>query len=107
MPPEYTTQQASSHASITCEDCHLGRAIIFESIVRKVEYGWQTGTATLFNTYKYPIVARNMRPANDACIPCHNPEKFSGDKVMEITKYASDAKNTMTDLLLIWHPLAY
>ena len=101
MPPEYTTQQASSHASITCEDCHLGRAIIFEEIVRKVEYSWQTGTATLFNTYKYPIVAKNMRPANDACIPCHNPEKFSGDKVLEITQYASDVKNTMTDMLLI------
>ena len=45
MPPQFTTQQLSPHANITCEDCHLGRANIFEMIVRKAQYSWQTGSA--------------------------------------------------------------
>jgi nitrate/TMAO reductase-like tetraheme cytochrome c subunit len=101
MPPEYSTQQLSAHANITCEDCHLGRAPIFEEIGRKLTYSWQTGTAMLFNTYTYPIFARNMRPANDACLPCHDPEKFSGDKLVQLKEYAQDEKNTETMVSLI------
>ena len=101
MPPEYSTQQLSAHANITCEDCHMGRAPVFESIRRKITYSWQTGTAMLFNTYTYPIIAKNMRPANDVCLPCHNPEKFSGDKLVQIKEYASDEKNTATTISLI------
>ena len=101
MPPEYNTLLLSAHGSITCEDCHLGRAPIFEEIGRKITYSYQTGTAMLFNTYKYPIVAKNMRPASDACLPCHNPEKFSGDKLVQIKEYAQDEQNTATTVSLI------
>lgn len=101
MPPEYNTLLLSSHASITCEDCHLGRAPIFQAIGRKLTYSYQTGTAMLFNTYTYPIVAKNMRPASDACLPCHNPEKFSGDKLVQFKEYAQDTANTLTTISLI------
>jgi hypothetical protein len=101
MPPEYNTQQLSAHAAITCEDCHMGRAPVFEEIARKLTYSYQTGTAMLFNTYKYPIFAKNMRPANDACLPCHNPEKFSGDKLVQLKEYAQDEQNTETMITLI------
>ncbi len=101
MPPQYVTQQLSPHASITCEDCHLGRTNIFESIVRKAQYSWQTGTAMILNTYKYPIIAKNMRPASQACLPCHNPEKVSGDKLIEIKEFAQDEVNTATSIFLI------
>ncbi len=101
MPPQYVTHQASSHTAITCEDCHLGRAPIFESIGRKAKYSWQTGSAMVFNTYKFPIIAHNMSPANEACLPCHNPDKFSSDKVMELSDYAQDDKNTLTRTFLI------
>ncbi len=101
MPPQFVTHQASSHTAITCEDCHLGRAPIFESIKRKAEYSWQTGSAMVLNTYKYPIIAHNMSPANEACLPCHNPDKFTSDKVMELSTYAQDEKNTLTRTFLI------
>ncbi|HVP20858.1 MAG TPA: NapC/NirT family cytochrome c [Anaerolineaceae bacterium] len=101
MPPEYTTQQASAHVNITCEDCHLGRAPIFTEIVRKAEYSWQTGTAMIFNTYRYPIIAKNMRPATQACIPCHDPARFSGDKLVTLKNYATDEQNTLTTTYMI------
>ena len=40
--------------------------------------------ALLFHTYEYPIVAKQMKPANEACETCHFPEKFSNDAVKEI-----------------------
>lgn len=101
MPPQYSTHKNSSHTAITCEDCHLGRAPIFESIKRKAEYSWQTGSAMVLNTYKFPIVAHNMSPANEACLPCHNPDKFTSDKVLELSNYAKDATNTLTRTYMI------
>ncbi len=101
MPPEYITQQLSAHASITCEDCHLGRSSIFNEIAGKTQYGWQTGSAMVLNTYKYPIIAKNMRPASAACLPCHNPVQFSGDKLVTISENAPDEKNTATTDYLI------
>lgn len=101
MPPEYTTHQVSAHSSITCEDCHLGRAPIFEEIVRKAEYSWQTGSAMVLNTYHYPIFAKNMRPATQACLPCHDPTRFSGDKLVTLDTFAQDEANTKTTTYLI------
>ena len=67
MPPEYTTHQNSAHANVTCEDCHMGRGSLAVMLPRKITYSWQTGTAMITNSYEYPIVAKNMRPARDAC----------------------------------------
>ncbi|TLN27832.1 hypothetical protein FDZ74_01080, partial [bacterium] len=101
MPPEYTTQQNSSHARVTCEECHLGRTNLGTAIVRKVEYSWQTGTAMVFNTYHYPIIARNMRPARDVCETCHLPEQFSNDTLVELKEFADDENNTLSYTYLI------
>ncbi len=100
MPPEYVTYQQSSHTNISCEDCHMGRDTLGIMIERKVRYSWQTGTAMLFNTYQYPIVAKNMAPAREACENCHKPEKFSSDKLVEIKHYAEDENNTLTSTFL-------
>lgn len=101
MPPEYVTHQNTGHARVTCEDCHLGRAPLIHAIGRKIEYSWQTGTAMVFNTYEYPIIARNMRPARDVCETCHFPEQFSNDTLKEIKNYAADEKNTLSFIYLI------
>jgi len=101
MPPEYITHQASVHANVTCEDCHLGRDVLGVMIPRKIMYSWQTGTAMLTGSYEYPIVAENMRPALDACENCHKPETFTSDKLVEIRHFAADEGNTATSTYLV------
>ncbi|MEJ5314773.1 MULTISPECIES: NapC/NirT family cytochrome c [Anaerolinea] len=101
MPPEYITYQASPHTNVTCEDCHMGRDRLPVMIGRKISYSWQTGTAMLTGRYEYPIVAKNMRPARDACENCHKPEKFSTDTLVEIKRFAEDEANTPTSIFLV------
>lgn len=101
MPPEYVTHQRSAHANVTCEDCHMGRDTMNVMIPRKIAYSWQTGTAMLTNSYHYPIIAKNMRPARDACENCHNPAKFSSDKLFELKRFAEDKSNTLTTIYMM------
>jgi hypothetical protein len=42
-----------------------------------------------------------MRPAPEICEKCHNPEKFSDDKLVEIKHFGSDVDNTPTSIYLI------
>jgi nitrate/TMAO reductase-like tetraheme cytochrome c subunit len=101
MPPEYITHQSSAHANVNCEDCHMGRDVLGVMIPRKIMYSWQTGSAMVTGNYEYPIVARNMRPARDACENCHKPEKFTSDKLVEIKHYAMDEVNTPLSTYLV------
>jgi len=101
MPPEYVTHQDSPHTNVFCEDCHMGRDRLSVLIGRKIRYSWQTGSAMVLNTYEYPIRAKNMAPARDACENCHKPEKFSTDKLVEINHYAQDEANTSTTTFLV------
>lgn len=101
MPPEYVTYQHSPHTNVACEDCHMGRDRLPVMIGRKIRYSWQTGTAMLFNTYEYPIRAKNMAPARDACENCHKPEKFSTDTLVENRHFAEDEKNSQTSTFLV------
>ncbi|MBE0695462.1 MAG: NapC/NirT family cytochrome c [Anaerolineaceae bacterium] len=100
MPPQYITHENSAHTNVSCEDCHMGRDRLGISIVRKVTYSWQTGTAMLFNTYEYPIVAKNMAPARTACENCHSPEVFTSDKLVEQQHFAADEANTLSTTFL-------
>lgn len=101
MPPEYVTHNLSAHTNVSCEDCHMGRGRFFTLLPRKIEYSWQTGSALVFKTYHYPIVARNMRPARDACENCHKPEVFSSDTLVEIKHFLEDAENTPISTFLV------
>jgi mono/diheme cytochrome c family protein len=51
-------------------------------------------------SYKYPIMAKDMRPARDACENCHNPEKFSSDKLFDIKRFSDDKANTLTNIYI-------
>jgi hypothetical protein len=101
MPPQYETNLASVHARVTCDDCHLGRAPFAEQIGRKVHDSWATFSAMVTGTYNYPIVARNMRPARDACETCHYPEKFSDDSKRDITRFKENVDNEAYTTYLI------
>jgi nitrate/TMAO reductase-like tetraheme cytochrome c subunit len=103
MPPEYVTYSNSPHTNIACEDCHMGRDTLGIMIERKARYSWQTGSAMVLNTYHYPIYAKNMAPAREACENCHKPEKFSNDKLIEYKHYATDETNTPSSTYLVMH----
>ena len=78
----------------------MGRDRLGVMIGRKIRYSWQTGTAMLTGNYEFPIVARNMAPAREACENCHKPSLFSTDTLREIRSYAEDEKNTATSTFL-------
>src|SRR5581483_11012996 len=46
---------------------------------------------------------RNLRPARETCEECHWPEEFHGDKVVRVSEFASDEKNTETVTTLQLH----
>jgi hypothetical protein len=100
MPPQYVTHQNSAHANVSCEDCHMGRDAFRVMLGRKIMYSWQTGSAMVLGTYTYPIMAKNMRPARDACENCHKPETFNSDKLVELKHYSTDEKNTLFSTVL-------
>ncbi len=101
MPPQYTTHSVSAHSLVTCEECHLGRAPLMVQIPRKIKYSWNTGTSMVFNKYEYPIRAKDMRPANEACETCHYPQTFTSDKLVQLEKFANDQKNTVSTISLL------
>lgn len=99
MPPEYTAYLTSPHARILCVECHIGREFIGNRILRKAG-DIQHVTATLFQTYEFPIRAKSMRPARETCEHCHSPEKFADDSLREIVHYGDDEDNTPTSIYL-------
>ncbi len=101
MPPQYVTHENSAHTNVTCEDCHMGRDKLSVMVQRKIKYSWQTGSAMVLGNYEYPIIAKNMAPAREACENCHKPEVFSADKLVEIKHFAEDAENSATITSLV------
>ena len=101
MPPQYHTNLQSPHARVTCVECHLGRAPLPAQIERKIVDGWITFSSLVSGSYEFPITAKNMRPANEACETCHYPQKFSDDSMRQLIRFAEDKANTPTYTYLI------
>jgi nitrate/TMAO reductase-like tetraheme cytochrome c subunit len=99
MPPQYSAYLRSPHARVDCVECHLGRGTLDVQLPRKIAHS-DTLYALIFHTYEYPIVAKKMRPANEACETCHFPQKFSNDSLVEIKNFAQDATNSVTSTFL-------
>jgi nitrate/TMAO reductase-like tetraheme cytochrome c subunit len=100
MPPEYAAYQASPHARVACVECHIGREFIGNQIFRKAG-DLRHVIATTFETYEYPLMAGNMRPARDTCEKCHTPEKFSDDSLRVIKHFQNDKENTPYSTTLV------
>ena len=93
MPPEYTAYLTSPHARIDCVDCHIGKGFIATRITRKAG-DIKHVIATTFQTYEFPLRAKDLRPARETCELCHSPEKFSDDSLREVKHYQNDQNNT-------------
>ncbi len=101
MKPEYTTYLQSPHARVTCTECHVGPGASWYvksklSGVRQVLAVWQ-------HTFPRPLPTpiENLRPARETCERCHWPEKFFGDRLETIPRFASDERNSPRTLTLV------
>jgi nitrate/TMAO reductase-like tetraheme cytochrome c subunit len=101
MSPEFTAYLDSPHSRVACVSCHIGPGAAW--LVKAKIDGTRQVLAVAFNTYSRPIPSpvHTLRPARATCEQCHWPQRFSGDKLRVITKYAEDEKNTMTKTVLV------
>ena len=103
MQPEFTAYQNSPHSRVECVGCHIGPGASW--FVRSKLSGVRQVFAVTLHTYSTPIPTpvRNLRPARETCEACHWPEKFTGDRLQIMNKYADDENNTPSKTVLLVH----
>jgi nitrate/TMAO reductase-like tetraheme cytochrome c subunit len=101
MHPQYTAHQLSSHARVSCVECHVGSGTSW--YVKSKVSGTRQVFAAILNTYPRPIPTpiHNLRPAQDTCEQCHWPKKFYGAQLKVFTHYSSDEQNTPRQIRLL------
>ncbi|MCB0805562.1 MAG: NapC/NirT family cytochrome c [Bacteroidales bacterium] len=100
MKPEYTAYQNSSHARVSCVECHVGSGA--DWYVRSKLSGMYQVYAVLTNVYPKPIPTpiKNLRPARETCEECHWPEKFYSRQLVVEKHYLADDENTEWEINL-------
>ena len=101
MAPEYSAYLNSPHSRVACSECHIGEGASW--FVRSKLSGTRQLFAVAFKTYSRPIPSpvRHLRPARETCEQCHWPQKFHGDKVKVVRKFAEDEANTPSTTVLV------
>ena len=100
MPPQNATYLNSPHANVYCTECHIGRSVLGTQLARKTEDLYEI-YSMVFHTYTFPIQASRSRPARETCEKCHQPEAFSGSKLLTISHFLPDNNNTPLSTYLI------
>lgn len=103
MHPQWVAYQHSPHAHVACVECHVGPG--FQSYVRAKLEGTRQLVEVTFHDYPRPITAplSALRPARVACEHCHNPRRFTGDKLVVLRSFDNDEKNTEQTTVLVLH----
>lgn len=98
MEPEYVAHQNSSHANVSCAECHVGPGA--DWYVKSKLSGLRQVLAVIKNDYPRPIPTpiRDLRPARVTCEQCHWPEKFYPNLLIHETHYLSDEENTQWNI---------
>ncbi len=102
MQPEFTAYQHSSHARVSCAECHIGPGADW-FVKSKLDGAWQL-VAVAFDLYPRPVPTplHDLRPARETCEQCHWPTRFVGDKLDVRTRFKEDEENTeLTTALLL------
>jgi hypothetical protein len=101
MKPEYTAYLNSPHSRVECVKCHIGPGADW-FVKSKLSGAYQVFAVT-FNTHPRPIPTpvENLRPARETCETCHWPQKFGGDRLRVLNKYADDEANTASKTVLL------
>lgn len=101
MKPEFMAYRNSPHARVPCVGCHVGPGATW--YVRSKFSGLYQVYAVMSATYPKPITTpiRALRPVREGCEGCHWPEKFYGAQFKVFTHFASDEKNTPTQIEML------
>jgi hypothetical protein len=101
MHPEWTTYQTSSHARVSCVECHIGEGA--DWFVKSKIDGLRQVWAVTVNSFSRPIPTpiHNLRPARETCEECHWPQKFIGYKELIRPYYLGDEENTAHRLRML------
>jgi hypothetical protein len=99
--PEYITYQHSSHARVTCAECHVGQGT--DWYIKSKFAGLYQVYSVIFKKYPRPIPTpiHNLRPQRETCEGCHWPEKFYSRKLRLQRSYLADSANTEWNLSLV------
>lgn len=94
MNPEWTTYQDSPHARVHCVECHVGEGV--EALIDSKISGMRQILSVTFDLLERPIPTpvHNLRPSRETCEHCHWPDKFYGDRLETINRYAKDETST-------------
>jgi nitrate/TMAO reductase-like tetraheme cytochrome c subunit len=102
MAPEWTAYPVSTHSGVACTECHIAAGI--PGFVHAKLNGTKQFFMVMRNDYPRPIMADGkVPPARATCLNCHNPNTYTGDKLLTKTSYGDDAKNSMTHTLVLLH----
>jgi nitrate/TMAO reductase-like tetraheme cytochrome c subunit len=94
MKPEFTAYQFSSHARVSCVECHVGHGA--GAFVKAKMNGMHQLLGVVTGDFERPIKTpiRNLRPARETCEQCHWPQKFSGNIDRTYAHFLTDETNT-------------
>ncbi len=101
MQPEATTYHVSSHARVSCAECHIGSGASW--FVKSKLSGVRQVLAVIRDSYHRPIppAIEHLRPARETCEQCHWPKKFFGAQLRSVTYFASDEENSRHDVRML------
>ncbi len=100
MKPEYVAYHNSSHAKVSCVECHVGSGANW--YMRSKLSGLYQVYAVTTGNYPKPIPTpiKNLRPARETCEECHWPQKFYARQLVMNKHYLPDENNTEWDISL-------
>ncbi|HUE85874.1 MAG TPA: NapC/NirT family cytochrome c [Vicinamibacterales bacterium] len=102
MQPEAIAHQRAVHASISCASCHVGPGP--EGFVQAKLGGVRRLAAVITGDYAgpIPVPVHDLPSAVGTCTSCHNPERYVGERLRQITYFSDDEDTTeqVTTLIL-------
>lgn len=101
MEPEYVTYHGSSHARVSCVECHVGAGANW--YVKSKLSGLYQVYSVIAKAYPTPIETpiHNLRPAQETCEKCHWPQQFYDPKFVTKKQYLADEENTEWNIQLL------
>jgi nitrate/TMAO reductase-like tetraheme cytochrome c subunit len=101
MAPEFAAYGNSPHSRVECVKCHIGPGASW--FVQSKLSGVGQVFAVALRNYPTPIPTpvKNLRPARETCETCHWPQKYGGERLRSIAKFADDEANTRTTTVLL------
>jgi hypothetical protein len=101
MEPEWTAYHNSSHARVSCVECHIGSGAgwFVRSKLSGLRQVWAVSVASFPRPIPTPIV--DLRPARETCEECHWRRKFIGYKEDVRSYFLADEENTLHSLRML------